>query len=145
MSDKRTIKEIIVHCSATPPSMDIDVDDIRRWHVEGNSWRDIGYHLVILRDGTLQKGRPVNQAGAHCRGHNSHSIGICLVGGTDKDNAPEFNFTADQARTLRTVIDTLRSELGEQLVVSGHRDHNPHKACPCFDVRRWLSTGAWEA
>lgn len=144
MTDKREINEVIVHCSATPPDMDVDAATIRRWHVEENHWSDIGYHFVILRDGTSQAGRPVHVPGAHCRGHNAHSIGICLIGGVDRENKPEFNFTAAQARTLRALIQGIQSGLPHDLKISGHRDHDKHKACPCFDANQWWWTGRWE-
>lgn len=143
----RIIKEVIVHCSATPPDMDVDATTIRQWHTDpppkGNGWRDIGYHYVIKRDGTVEHGRPLDIQGAHCRGHNSHSVGICLVGGIDKDGSSEFNFTRDQAISLRGVIDRLQRELG-QLKVVGHRDYDTHKDCPCFNASRWWNTGRWE-
>lgn len=125
--------------------MKVDASIIRKWHVEENGWRDIGYHFIILRDGTIQEGRPVDQVGAHCRGLNAHSIGICLVGGVDADNNAEFNFTPDQARELRSLIEKLQSQIEHHVAVSGHRDHDSGKACPCFDVKRWFSTGKWEA
>ena len=77
----RTITEIIVHCSATPEGRDYTVAQIRQWHLQ-RGFRDIGYHYVIYRDGTIHTGRPVAQAGAHCTGHNAHSIGVCYIGGT---------------------------------------------------------------
>lgn len=147
MSDERYINEIIVHCSATPPEMEVDVDLIRKWHTDpvpdGNGWSDIGYHFVVLRDGTVQEGRPIERSGAHCRGRNSHSIGICLVGGVDADLKPEFNFTSEQAQALRELIDSLQAGIPHNVSVSGHRDHDSHKDCPCFDVKQWWS-GRWE-
>lgn len=149
MTVARKINEIIVHCSDTTTSMQVDADVIRQWHTDsppqGRGWSDIGYHFVILRDGTLQRGRPLGCVGAHVRGHNAHSIGICLVGGRDDDGSPEFNFTPEQESTLRAVVTVLIREFGQKTKVLGHRDHNPNKACPCFDVRKWWWTGRWEA
>ena len=84
---KRTITELIVHCSATPEGVDYTVDDIRRWHKQ-QGWSDIGYHYVVYRNGLIVDGRDVDLIGAHCLkgGHNTHSIGICYVGGVDKDH-----------------------------------------------------------
>jgi len=82
------IARIIVHCSATPPDMSIGVSEIRDWHVNQNKWSDIGYHFVIKRGGLIQQGRDIELAGAHAEGHNSDSIGICLVGGVEKYPAP---------------------------------------------------------
>nr|WP_319544189.1 N-acetylmuramoyl-L-alanine amidase [uncultured Pseudodesulfovibrio sp.] len=127
--------------------MAVDVERIRQWHTDpppkGRGWSDIGYHFVILRDGTVQRGRPLWRKGAHVRGHNQFSIGICLVGGRGK-RGPEFNFTPNQARSLRNLVHSLLAEFGDSLSICGHRDYNPAKACPCFDVRRWWRTGRWE-
>ena len=131
----RTINEIIIHCSATKPSQDIGADEIKKWHVEGNGWKDIGYHFVIRRDGTLEEGRPLKKMGAHCKGHNRRSIGICLVGGIDDDGAAELNFTLEQFSTLTTLIIKLKSEYEIQ-ELSGHNEYSS-KACPCFDVKHW--------
>jgi len=82
----RTIDEIIVHCTATPEGKDFTVQQIRDWHVKGNGWRDIGYHFVVYRNGDVMPGRPIAQPGAHCAGHNAHSIGVCYVGGCDTED-----------------------------------------------------------
>lgn len=129
----REIDMIIVHCSDTPASMDIGVAAIRDWHVAENGWSDIGYHYVIRRDGTVEVGRPVDVRGAHVVGHNSSSIGICLVGG----GGGLFNFTMAQVEALSLLTEKLRRVFG-QMDVYGHRDFNPGKQCPCFDVRELL-------
>ena len=96
----RTINEIIVHCSATPEGRDYTIAQIRQWHLQ-RGFRDIGYHYVIYRDGTIHTGRPVAQAGAHCTGHNAHSIGVCYVGGVAKDNkTPKDTRTEAQKKSL---------------------------------------------
>lgn len=55
MEPRNKTDYIVVHCAATKPSMDIGADTIRDWHVNGNGWRDIGYHLVIKRNGDVEK------------------------------------------------------------------------------------------
>ncbi len=133
----RKIDMIVVHCSATPPNMNIGVNEITDWHVNGNGWSDIGYHNVIRRNGSLEHGRDLTESGAHAKGYNQHSIGICLVGGVDDDNEPEDNFTEEQYITLRGYIDTMREVLPIKEVL-GHRDLlGVNKACPSFDVRHW--------
>ena len=142
----REINEIIVHCTATPPNFMPNatpgqrVVEVRRWHVDHNKWQDIGYHFLIDRNGELLHGRPVRLPGAHTRGHNSDTIGVALFGGKDgtKDQAFEDNFTPEQAATLRKLIDRLQSQYGPGLKISGHQDY-ANKACPCFDVHRWLN------
>lgn len=127
---------IVVHCSATPPSMDIGVAEIRRWHTD-RGWQDIGYHLVIRRDGTVETGRQIDQQGAHVHGHNHNSIGICMVGGVSTTGKPQNNFTAQQFESLGQWLDALSSKY-PTAEIKGHRDFpEVAKACPSFDVREW--------
>ena len=132
----RRISEIILHCSATPANMDIGAKEIRGWHVNGNHWRDIGYHWVIRRDGTVEKGRPEHEAGAHCLGHNANSIGVCIVGGTKKDvRIPEDNFTEAQFASLAKLVRELL-ERYPGATIHGHCEYAA-KACPVFSVREF--------
>jgi len=140
----RKIDTIVVHCAYTKPSMDIGVKEITKWHTDpkpkGNGWSAIGYHYVIRRDGTVEDGRPNQQIGAHAKGNNRHSLGICLVGGMTQDGKThEFNFTKKQMTVLVSLIDTLMLTYGvPQRRVVGHRDLAPGRACPCFDVQEEL-------
>ena len=86
---------IIIHCSATPPNMDVNAKEIDRWHRQ-KGWLGIGYHYVIKRDGTREVGRKLSEAGAHCIAYNHKSVGICLVGGVDvAGGKAENNFTPE--------------------------------------------------
>lgn len=134
----RKIDQLIVHCAATKPSMDIGVEDIRHWHVDERGWDDVGYHYVIRRDGTIEPGRDVAVAGAHAYGHNAHSLGVCLVGGLSEDNQDDCNFTMAQYFSLAALLETLLEHY-PRAAVMGHRDlPNAGKACPCFDVRAFM-------
>lgn len=142
---------IVVHCSATPPGMDIGADEIRQWHLK-RGWLDIGYHFVIRRDGTIEQGRPRDVQGAGARGYNHNSIHICLVGGVRRGrhkgnnsvgfvvkDVPENNFTPEQFASLRKLIFEELVPYAPKAVVLGHRDlPGVKKACPCFDVREWI-------
>ncbi len=129
----REIKKIVVHCAATKPSMNIGVDEIRDWHVNGNGWSDIGYHDVIRRDGSVEAGRPHSIAGAHARYHNKNSIGVCLVGGMkQKGSESEFNFTQNQMMSLFVYIDQMKKKYPGVKIV-GHNSLS-EKDCPCFNV-----------
>ena len=136
----RDLKEIIVHCSATRPSWmerlgtKTKVKEIRRWHLE-RGFRDIGYHFLIDRDGTLAEGRPLDKAGAHVAGHNAHSVGICLIGGHGSSMRDEFldNFTPEQERELLRLIETLKDNHPTITKVNGHNMYSD-KACPGFLV-----------
>lgn len=131
----RKIKEIIIHCSATPENMDIGVSEIRQWHLK-RGWSDIGYHDVIRRDGRTEEGRSTDKAGAHTIGHNRNSIGICLVGGVDASNNPVNNFTEKQWESLRRLVMFYKAK-HPKATVHGHNEFAA-KACPSFDVQEWL-------
>lgn len=132
-----SVDYLVVHCSATSPSQDIGANEIRQWH-QSKGWLDIGYHFVIRRDGTLETGRPVGTRGAHAKGFNHVSQGICLIGGINKAGEPENNFTNTQLTTLKSLLDTLKHYHPEASIV-GHTDlPGVSKACPSFDVNEWL-------
>ena len=133
----RTINEIILHCSANGPTSKIGAKEIREYHVKQRGWKDIGYHYVIKRDGTLENGRPVEQVGAHATNHNQNSIGICLVGGVARDGkTPEDNFTDAQFATLEGLLNRLRQTY-PLASIHGHNEF-ANKACPVFDVNYFL-------
>ena len=117
----RAIKRHIIHCSDSTHG---NAAEIRRWHV-ARGWQDIGYHFVILPDGTVETGRPLIQIGAHCQGHNADSVGTCLIG--------KQSFTQVQFSSLRALHRGLCAALGE-LTVHGHREFTTGKTCPNFDV-----------
>ena len=95
----RNIDSIIVHCSATKAGQDFTATDIDRWHRE-RGFNGIGYHYVICLDGKLEKGRDVALAGAHCKGWNERSVGICYIGGLDENGRPADTRTNAQKRVL---------------------------------------------
>ena len=134
----RKIHTAFVHSSATKASMNIGRDEIDRWHRD-RGFDQIGYHLVIRRDGSTEIGRHININGAHVRGHNRGSIGIVMVGGLSDAHGPEANFTRAQFRTLAKVLSEL-VDTYPGLKIKGHRDVAP-TACPSFDVQHWLKTG----
>lgn len=131
---KRAISEIIVHCSATAEGKDYTVEDIKRWHI-ARGFATIGYHYVVYRDGTIHEGRSIDTAGAHCIGHNTHSIGVCYIGGLAADGkTPKDTRTAKQREGLRWLISELKA-IYPKATVHGHREY-ANKACPCFDARK---------
>lgn len=134
----RDIKYIAIHCSATKTTADIGVKEIRKWHVEGNGWADIGYHFVIRRNGQVETGRALERAGAHVTGYNANSIGICMVGGINAAGKAESNYTDEQWASLRELVIKFKNDY-PKAVVQGHRDFpNVKKDCPCFSVKDWL-------
>lgn len=130
----RTITLIIIHCSATPEGRSLSFEECRRDHIMHRHFRDIGYHFYITRDGTVHDGRPIEKVGAHCEGHNSHSIGICYEGGLDANGKPADTRTEAQRKALKSLVERMHRLFPKALIV-GHHDLNPRKACPCFKVK----------
>lgn len=136
-SNKRNIKEIIVHCSATPEGKDFTVSDIKRWHLQ-RGFSDIGYHWVVYRDGTIVSGRPESISGAHCTGHNSISIGVCYIGGCASDGkTPKDTRTPAQKESLIKILKNLKSKYSKASI-HGHREF-ANKDCPSFDAKKEYS------
>lgn len=130
----RTITLIIVHCSGNSRSGTLRMADIDRYH-RSKGWKGCGYHYVIPADGAIEKGRPEEVRGAHCKNHNRHSIGVCYVGGLETDGkTPADTRTPAQKRALKLLLDDLRKRYPKALVV-GHCELDPQKPfCPGFDV-----------
>ena len=130
----RGINEIIVHCAATREGRDFTVEDITRCH-KARGFATIGYHYVIYRDGSIHEGRPLEQIGAHCVGHNKHSIGICYIGGCASDGkTPKDTRTPEQKEALLSLLRRLKARF-PNATIHGHRDFAA-KACPSFDAFR---------
>lgn len=130
----RKINEIIVHCTATKEGKDYTVADIDKWH-KARGWKGIGYHYVVYRDGTVHTGRPVNEVGAHCLGHNTNSIGVVYVGGVaDDGKTPKDTRTAAQRQALKELLIKLSKQYRlPKGAIHGHRDFAP-KTCPSYDA-----------
>lgn len=129
----RAIKKIIVHCADTPEGRDDRAADIRRWH-KAQGWNDIGYHYVVDLDGTIEPGRPIEKAGAHCTGHNADSIGVCYIGGCDKKMQPKDTRTDAQKASLLLLLKYLVAKY-PGVTIYGHRDF-ANKSCPSFDAKK---------
>lgn len=147
----RPLNEIIVHCSATRPEWmatektAAKVAEIRRWHMVDRGWRDIGYHFVIDRNGVVMAGRPLDQVGAHVAGHNTGTIGVCLIGGHGSAETDKFadHFTPAQDSALRKLIADLIRQHGP-MRISGHNQYAA-KACPGFNVPSWYAAAREDA
>ena len=129
----RSITEIIIHCTATPAGRETTVADVRRWH-KARGFADIGYHYLIYLDGSVHEGRSIETVGAHCRGHNAHSIGVCYVGGLTEGGGgiPCDTRTPEQRDALLSLLKELKDKF-PNATIHGHREF-ANKACPCFDA-----------
>lgn len=142
MAEREYTDLIVIHCSATKPSMmHVNEDEIRQWHM-AKGWEDAGYNLVIPRKpaaantGWIEIARPLDHRGAHVAGYNHRALGICLVGGIDEAGEPENNFLPEQFEALVAAIFFVTEVYPEAKIV-GHRDLDSGKACPSFDAQAW--------
>ena len=129
----KQIDKIILHCSATPAGRNVTVSDIDRWHRQ-RGFASIGYHYVIYLDGSVHPGRPETQQGAHCKGQNARSIGVCYIGGCDKDMKPADTRTPEQRKALTELVSELRKRY-PGATVHGHNEFAA-KGCPSFNVAK---------
>lgn len=128
----RNIKEIIVHCSATPEGKDYTVSQIKQWHLQ-RGFNDIGYHYVVYRDGSIHAGRKEEITGAHCQGHNSISIGVCYIGGLSKDGkTAKDTRTNEQKVALISLLKELKKKYPQAKIYPHYKFAK--KACPCFNA-----------
>ena len=133
----RNINKIIVHCSATKEGKAFNVADITRWHKQ-RGFATIGYHYVVLLDGTIQQGRAEMTMGAHCKGHNANSIGICYIGGLDENGKSKDTRTPEQKKALLELLKRLKKDY-PNATIHGHREF-ANKDCPCFDAKNEYKT-----
>ena len=130
----RKIDKIIIHCSATPQNREVSVKTIRKWHLQ-RRFSDIGYHYVIHLDGTIETGRPIEKNGAHCSYNNIGSIGICYVGGMDKDmKKSKDTRTQAQKDSLIKLMHELIYKYNKDMTIHGHNEFS-NKKCPSFNVQ----------
>ena len=129
---KRSINMIIVHCTATIEGKEYSVAEVRKWHLK-RGFSDIGYHYLVGLNGRVHEGRNVNISGAHTAGYNAHSIGVCYVGGLDKDGKAKDTRTPAQKAALKRLLTDLK-KMYPHASIHGHREF-ANKACPCFDAR----------
>jgi N-acetylmuramoyl-L-alanine amidase len=130
----RPLNEIIIHCSATPEGKHFTAADIDRWHRE-RGWSGIGYHFVVLLDGTVEKGRPIEKVGAHVEGRNVGTVGVCYIGGLTADGKKAKDTrTPAQKEALLNTCKQLGTDYPSIKKITGHNQY-ARKACPSFDVR----------
>lgn len=135
----RTINKIIIHCSDSEWGNAVTID---QWH-RARKFSLIGYHYIILNDsptsdsktywtdGVVETGRSIERVGAHCKGENEDSIGICLIG--------REHFSTKQWASLDRLLEILKVEYNlNDNDIYGHNDFDNKKTCPNFNVKDWL-------
>lgn len=133
------VKFLTIHCAATPEGRDVKAATITEW--DKAKFGQTSYHWVVELDGSTHRTLRDDQKGAHVGGANTGNIGICYVGGCDKAMNPKDTRTTAQKVALRTLIRTYQARY-PGIVIRGHRDWpKVQKACPSFDVGKWLKEG----
>lgn len=128
------VSNLIVHHSASPRDT-TTVEDIRSWH-KSRGFEDIGYHWVIEADGAIKQGRLPTIKGAHAKGRNWDSWGVCVVG--DNTSASEA-WSPAQEDSLISLIRAVRVIL-PRVRVLGHREAGTTPTeCPGLDFQVWLA------
>lgn len=145
------LKYLVIHCTATPEGRDVTPEDIRRWHTSpvsagGRGWKQVGYTDLIRLDGTVE--RLVNnnedanvdpwEVTNGATGYNSISRHIVYAGGCDKSNKPKDTRTAAQEKALVAYVRDFHRRHPSVRII-GHNEIAA-KACPSFDVQKWLKS-----
>lgn len=145
----KSIQYLVIHCTATPEGREVSADEIRRWHTApppaGRGWKQVGYTDMVHLDGRVE--RLVNnnedtnvdpwEVTNGAAGYNSVSRHIVYVGGCDKEGKPKDTRTAEQREALKRYVEDFHARF-PQIRIVGHHELNPGKACPSFDVGKWL-------
>ena len=131
------ITHLTIHCAATPEGRFVTADQLCQWDTA--KFGQVSYHWVIELDGSMHRTLRDDQLGAHVGGHNTGNIGICYVGGMDKDmHNPKDTRTDMQKASLAALVKTYKSRY-PGIIILGHHDWpGVSKACPSFDVKAWL-------
>jgi N-acetylmuramoyl-L-alanine amidase len=131
MLNPKKIVYLVVHCSDTPDDTPLTARDIHQMHI-GFGWNGVGYHRIIRRDGMVEAARPDYWVGAHVKGFNDVSLGVCLIG--------RYEFSSVQMDSLEALLKKWKWNY-PNAQICGHRDFEyTDKTCPNFDVAVWCRT-----
>lgn len=130
------MKFLTIHCAATPEGRDVKAATIDKWDIA--KFGQVSYHQIVELNGTAVRGLPDNKRGAHVARNNTGNVGICYVGGVDKNMKPKDTRTPQQKDTLARLVKEYKAKY-PGIIVRGHRDWpGVAKACPSFDVSAWM-------
>lgn len=122
------INTLVVHCSDTADNVNFSAKDIHDMHI-GFGWDGIGYHKVIKRDGVIENGRPEYWVGAHVKGKNEDSLGVCLIG--------RKKFNKKQLKSLEKILRNWKEKYPNAIILGHYQATKTKKTCPNFDVIEW--------
>lgn len=146
----KPMRNLVIHCTATPEGREVSADEIRRWHTApisqgGRGWKQVGYTDMVHLDGRVERLVDNNEDAQvdpwevtnGAAGYNSVSRHIVYVGGCDKAGRPKDTRTEAQREALKHYVEDFHARF-PQVKIVGHHELNPGKACPSFDVPTWL-------
>jgi N-acetylmuramoyl-L-alanine amidase len=125
---KNNIKVLVIHCSDTPDNANLNATDLHKMHI-GFGWDGIGYHKTINRKGIIECGRPEYWIGAHAKGINESSLGVCLIG--------RSMFTDQQFDSLAKVLRNWKEKYPKSVIKGHFESIQTEKTCPNFNVKKW--------
>lgn len=145
------LRYLVIHCTATKEGREVSSDEIRHWHTDsvskgGRGWKQVGYTDMIHLDGKIERLVKNNEDAKvdpweitnGAKGFNSVSRHIVYVGGLSADGkTPKDTRTSAQLQAMKDYVTNFHKRFSFVKIV-GHHDLNPRKACPCFDVEKWL-------
>lgn len=133
------VRFLTIHCAATPEGRDVKAATVSQW--DRDRFGQVSYHYVIELDGNTVNTLPETTKGAHVGGANTGNIGVCYIGGVDKDGKPKDTRTEAQKTALAKLIREYQARF-PKIIVLGHRDWpKVAKSCPCFSVTKWIKEG----
>jgi N-acetyl-anhydromuramyl-L-alanine amidase AmpD len=132
------IRYLTIHCAATPEGRDVQPKTVEQWDIA--KFGQKSYHWIVTLDGAMHRSLGDDQRGAHVAKNNTGNIGVCYIGGCDKQMRAKDTRTDAQRKSLLTLVRTYRSRY-PGITIRGHRDWpGVRKDCPSFDVQAWLQT-----
>ncbi len=136
MGGADSVRFLVIHCSATRCDRDYTPEQLLRDH-RACGFRMVGYHFYVRRSGLVTRHRGLLEVGAHARGFNRCSIGVCYEGGLDAGGMPADTRTPEQKEALAELLWKLR-RLFPQALIAGHGElPGVRKDCPCFDCAEY--------
>ena len=147
----KLLQYLVIHCTATPEGREVSADAIRHWHTDpvskgGRGWKQVGYTDMIHLDGRVER-LVKNNEDANvdpwemtngAKGYNAISRHIVYVGGVDANDvkkAVDTRTPAQKEALKRYVLDFHKRF--PKVKIIGH-NQVANKACPSFDVPKWL-------
>ena len=148
----QTLRYLVIHCTATPEGREVSSDEIRRWHTDpvskgGRGWKQVGYTDMIHLDGRIERLADNNEDSVvdtweitnGAKGYNSISRHIVYVGGVSRDGkTPKDTRTGQQLSAMQSYVENFHKRFPSVKIV-GHNEL-ACKACPSFDVAKWLDS-----